>query len=75
VPAGLRLYPNPAHGLVTVMGLPAGQPVEVFDSWGRLVASDAVPPTGLLPLALPAGLAQGLYLVRAGGKSQRLLVD
>jgi hypothetical protein len=40
-PTILTLWPNPSQGTVYAIGLKAGQPVQVFDSRGRLVAADA----------------------------------
>ena len=58
------VYPNPARGAITVAGLAPGQPVQVLDLLGRLVLSGTAPKQGDLQLALPAGLASGLYVVR-----------
>lgn len=65
-------YPNPARGDVMVqVGVPSAGPVRVsvFDARGREVAVliDGPRPTGWHPLRWePAGLASGVYLVRAG---------
>ncbi|MBF9143102.1 T9SS type A sorting domain-containing protein [Hymenobacter properus] len=69
------VYPNPAHTAVTVAGLPPGQVVQVLDIVGRKVLAGTVPPQGTLQLALPAGLPPGVYLVRAGAQTRRLVVE
>ena len=79
VPAGLaaqlRVWPNPARGAITVAGLPPGQPVQVFDLLGRLRLAATLPPSGPLELALPTTLGPGVYVVRGGGQSKRLVVE
>jgi alpha-tubulin suppressor-like RCC1 family protein len=71
----LTLYPNPAHSAVAVAGLPAGASVEVLDALGRAVARATVDAGGSARLALPAGLAAGVYVVRSGTQVQRLAVE
>ncbi|NVO83869.1 zinc-dependent metalloprotease [Hymenobacter terrestris] len=79
VPAGSvawQLWPNPTReGRVSVAGLPAGQPVQLLDLTGRLLLTTTMPPAGPLTLELPAGLRAGLYLVRSGSQSRRLVVE
>ena len=79
VPAGrtaqLQLWPNPAHGTVTVGGLAPGQPVQLLDLTGRVVLQAVQPADGTLLLALPAGLTPGMYVVRSGSQSRRLAVE
>ena len=70
-----EVYPNPARTAVTVAGLPPGQVVLVLDIVGRLVLRGVVPPRGALQLALPLGLPAGVYVVRAGTQTQRLVVE
>lgn len=48
--------------------------VTVHDALGRSVTSATANATGTAVLALPAGLATGVYMVRAGGKALRLVV-
>ena len=69
------LYPNPAHAAATVAGLKAGAKVEVFDALGRPVARATADAAGTARLALPAGLAAGVYVVRSGGQALRLAVE
>ena len=61
-PLALGLAPNPATSRVRLSGLPAGQPIEVFDGLGRLVRTATLPPDATLSVQ---GLAPGLYLLRA----------
>jgi hypothetical protein len=73
--AQLQLWPNPAHGTVTVGGLAPGQPVQLLDLTGRVVLQAVQPADGTLLLALPAGLTPGMYVVRSGSQSRRLAVE
>ena len=79
VPVGLatelRVWPNPARGGVSVAGLPPGQSVQIFDLTGRLRLTATLPPSGPLELALPATVGPGVYVVRGGGQSKRLVVE
>lgn len=72
-PASLTLWPNPSQGTVYATGLEAGQPVQVFDSQGRLVAADARPAYEAQGLALPQ-LAAGLYILRCGSQTQKFII-
>lgn len=72
----LALYPNPARQRVRV-GVPAGARLTLLDATGRQVRQVAAPgPTADLELA---GLAPGIYLVRAvsaaGVSTRRLVVE
>ncbi len=71
--AGLTLWPNPSQSTVYATGLEAGQPVQVFDSRGRLVAADARPAYEAQGLALPQ-LAAGLYILRCGSQTQKFII-
>lgn len=71
--AGLRLYPNPAAGSATLSGAAAGTAVHVFDALGRCVATATADAAGAA--ALPAGLAPGVYVVRAGASTMRWAVE
>jgi hypothetical protein len=71
--AGLTLWPNPSQGTVYATGLEAGQPVQVFDSRGRLVAADVRPAYEVQGLALPK-LAAGLYILRCGSQTQKFII-
>ena len=73
---GLALYPNPTHGSsATLTGSQPGTLVHVFDALGRVVTSATADATGTAALALPAGLATGVYVVRTGNKALRLTVE
>ncbi|SDX36765.1 SBBP repeat-containing protein [Hymenobacter psychrophilus] len=61
-PLALALAPNPATSRVRLIGLPAAQPVQVFDPLGRLVRTATLAPDASFSVQ---GLAPGLYLVRA----------
>lgn len=68
----LSLYPNPAHDRVTVRGAP-GQPIRLVNALGRVVRQPASSPD-VASLDL-RGLAPGLYLVRVGAATRRLVVE
>jgi len=71
----LQLYPNPAHSALTVSGLAAHAPVAVLDALGRQVAHTTADANGTARLALPAGLAPSVYVVKSGAQAQRLVVE
>lgn len=70
------LFPNPAHGTATLR-LPAGAPRQsliLTDTQGRLVRRYPVPATADAELDL-RGLPAGVYVVRCGALTQRLVVE
>jgi hypothetical protein len=73
----MRVFPNPAKASASavLVGAPSGAAVYVMDALGRAVASSVADGTGTAELVLPTSLARGMYLVRAGSKAVRLLVD
>ncbi|HET9503485.1 MAG TPA: hypothetical protein VFO93_08085 [Hymenobacter sp.] len=71
--AGAALYPNPAHGAATLGGVAPGAAVQVLDGLGRVVATATADATGTARVA--AGLAPGVYAVRAGSAALRLTVE
>jgi hypothetical protein len=71
----LTLAPNPTRTHTLAGGLPAGAAVEVFDALGRPVLRTRADAAGQAALALPAGLAPGLYLVRSGSRTARLVLE
>jgi hypothetical protein len=73
-PAVLATFPNPATRATTLTGATAGAPIYVVDALGRTVTTATADATGTAELPLPAGLASGVYVVRAGGQALRLLV-
>ena len=71
--AGLSVYPNPAvGGAATLLGASPGAAVQVLNALGRLVATATADAAGTTQLA---GLAPGLYVVRAGQQALRLAVE
>jgi hypothetical protein len=64
--AGLALFPNPTTHLTTLTGTTAHAPVQVLDVLGRTVLTATADADGAAALALPAGLAPGVYVVRTG---------
>ena len=74
--ASLQLFPNPAMGgRSALVGTVPGTAVRVFDSMGRAVTTATADATGTAALKLPAGLAGGVYVVRAGASALRLAVE
>ncbi|RZK29331.1 MAG: T9SS type A sorting domain-containing protein, partial [Hymenobacter sp.] len=71
----LILFPNPAGAVTTLVGAGPGAMVQVFDALGHLAATATADATGMAYLPLPAGLAPGMYVVRAGGQVARLAVQ
>ena len=75
-PAALALFPNPTTDRAsTLTGAQPGTTVTVIDAVGRLVLAIPADAAGTAALALPHGLATGVYVVRVGGKALRLLVE
>jgi hypothetical protein len=75
-PVRAAVFPNPAHGTVAVRlpaGLPA-QPITVLDAEGRVVRRYPAPARADAVLDLH-GLPVGVYLVRCGPFTERLLVE
>ncbi len=73
--APLQVWPNPARATQTVQvsGLPANTQLVLLDATGRVVrTNDEQPATSNLPLR---GLPPGVYVLRAGGLTQRLVVE
>ena len=75
--AGLALWPNPAEARATayLTGAAPGAAVQVLDGLGRLVLAAQADASGAATLALPAGLAPGVYVVRTGAQALRLTVE
>jgi hypothetical protein len=68
----LRLYPNPAHDVVRLTGAP-GATATVLDGCGRVVRTIALP-DGTTALDV-RGLPVGVYAVRVGAATRRLVVE
>ncbi|MGI4867588.1 MAG: T9SS type A sorting domain-containing protein [Janthinobacterium lividum] len=71
---GVVLYPNPAHGSAAVVGLSAGDSVNVYDLAGRSISSATADASGTAQLSLPTGLVPGVYVARTGTQALRLLI-
>ncbi|GAA4346478.1 hypothetical protein GCM10023185_00920 [Hymenobacter saemangeumensis] len=71
----LTLSPNPAHGAAQLTGVTPHAAVAVLDALGRPVCIAKADAAGTAPLALPVGLAPGVYLVRSGTQVRRLVVE
>ena len=69
------LFPNPARNACQIQGTAAGAAVILYDVLGRPLARALADASGTARLALPDGLAPGLYLVRSGGQVRRLAVE
>ena len=74
--AALPLYPNPAQGHATVQLLPgaAKMPLLLLDALGREVRRYPIP-TGTEATLDLRGLPVGVYVLRSGSSSQRLVVE
>ncbi|MBC7447161.1 MAG: cadherin domain-containing protein [Hymenobacteraceae bacterium] len=76
-PSAFTLAPNPARGSVRLSG-GAGQPITLCDATGRTVrtwAARAASPTERSQELSLTGLAPGVYMVRTGLTTQRLVVE
>lgn len=71
----LAVWPSPAGAGAWVSGPAPGTPVQLLDALGRGVGAGRMPAAGPLALPLPVGRPAGLYLVRAGGRTARLLAE
>ncbi|MDO7887076.1 right-handed parallel beta-helix repeat-containing protein [Hymenobacter cheonanensis] len=73
--ARLHVYPNPAAPTARiVVQASAGTQVQLLDIRGQLLASVPVAGDGSASLLPTSGLAAGLYIVRCGTQSTRLLL-
>ncbi|WP_201987242.1 LamG-like jellyroll fold domain-containing protein [Hymenobacter rubidus] len=71
----LTLFPNPTTGAATLTGAWPGAEVKVYDALGRKVLATAADAAGSAALALPYGMATGVYVVRIGTSALRLSVQ
>ena len=69
----IELYPNPARTQITIKGLERGMLLEVLDLTGRMVHTEKVT-TEQMQLNV-AKWQTGLYLVRVGGTTLRLVKE
>jgi hypothetical protein len=72
-PASLTVTPCPAAGAARLTGARPEQSALVLDLAGRVVRQTATDPDGRAALDL-TGLRSGVYLVRSGRASARLVV-
>ncbi|RZJ93268.1 MAG: T9SS type A sorting domain-containing protein, partial [Hymenobacter sp.] len=56
-------------------GTAPGTQVQVFDNLGRLVLTATADAAGSVTLALPTSLPNGLYVVRTGTTTTRLVIN
>ncbi len=70
----LNLYPNPATSSVRISA-PANTTVRVFDAVGREVKTLRIDAAGTETTIALTGLKAGLYTVRAGAASQKLVIQ
>jgi len=73
--ARLALFPNPTQAVTTLSGAEAGATVQVLDVLGRAVLSVKADAAGKAALALPTSLAKGVYVVRTGQQTVRLVLE
>ena len=76
-PARLQLAPNPAHDFATLT-LPAAatpQPLALLDALGRPVRTFTLPAHAAETTVDVAGLPAGVYVLRCGTASRRLVVE
>ncbi|HEX8658969.1 MAG TPA: FG-GAP-like repeat-containing protein [Hymenobacter sp.] len=69
------VYPNPANRFANVIGLPAGQPLELLDAVGRIIGKFKADASGKAVLTWPVSVASGVYMLRAGPQVQRLTIE
>ncbi len=66
------IFPNPAHGTLTVAHAAANAPVTIFDALSKVCLATTLPITNKLDIS---ALPSGLYTARVGGTNYRLAVD
>lgn len=70
--AQLRIAYNPATGTVDIAGLEAGQPVDIYNMWGGNVLHAQTTASTATQHIDVTGLAPGVYIVTAAGRSLKL---
>ncbi len=70
----LVLFPNPASTTAQLKNASPASTVQVLDALGRVVITTKADAWGTAMLTLPVGLVSGVYFVRAGTQSCRLLL-
>ena len=68
----LTLWPNPATSTVQVRGAVGQLSVQLYDATGRLLLTAPLTLAGTATLSV-VGLAPGLYTVRCGAQTRRLV--
>ncbi|MDO7851218.1 beta strand repeat-containing protein [Hymenobacter convexus] len=72
----LVVWPNPAHAEVRVRVPAAASAVALVDAMGRTVRTVPIAASSVTAVTVPlVGLAAGIYVVRAGGSSARMVVQ
>jgi uncharacterized protein (TIGR02145 family) len=69
----LQIFPNPAKDFVTIDGIQAGETVTITDLQGRVIENN-VQLTENHSINVSA-LPQGVYLVRVGNKTTKLIIN
>lgn len=73
--SALTVYPVPAHGNLYITNASPSSMLTINDAIGRVVASANTSTTGAAMLQLMPSLAPGIYIVRCGTSTQRLVVE
>ena len=68
------LYPNPAHGTVSIQGAPVAEPIQVLDALGRVVITATAGAATVTSLPI-SHLAPGIYTVRVASQALRLTLE
>ncbi|WP_460501963.1 T9SS type A sorting domain-containing protein, partial [Hymenobacter agri] len=71
----LAVFPNPSRGAATLNGAVPGAVVRVFDTAGHAVFSTTADAQGNASVLPATGLAAGIYVVRTGSRSTRLVIE
>jgi hypothetical protein len=76
-PAALVLWPNPAHQLVHLrwQGPTSAPGLQLLDAQGRRVRQQLLPANATSAMLDVTGLAPGLYLLRCGAATSKLIVE
>lgn len=68
--SGITMYPNPAHSFIRIAGIETSSEVQIFNTLGELIKTAIVDENGEIGIG---ELADGLYMVRFGNISLRLV--
>ncbi len=72
--SALSVFPNPASGTVRISAA-AGSSISIIDALGRTVRTARIDAAGTERTIALNGLKAGLYTVRAGAASQKLVIE